>query len=134
MTEKEKINKMSAEELAKFLADESARCKLCGKTICGGYNDCYEGILKALNREVERTADEMFADLGYAVPSQEDYTVKYRSITTPYMEIRLHNNVHDEWEYEKYFVDKNYESMLITQKEDVAIHKKISELKSGVEK
>lgn len=139
MTNREKyIDKVSNEKLAEFIIKANCeRCDMClKKDKCQKMDrdviesECYKGIEQWLSQEAESTADEMFEELQYAIQSEDNYTIKYRKITkTPYVEIRLHRNTQEEWEYEKYFVEEDNQSELITQKEDKAIHKKIEELK-----
>ena len=139
MTNREKIDKKNNQELTDFLINVHCdRCHICSKKDeCQILHrdvivsECYKGIEEWLKQEETAvTADEMFAELEFAIHFQDDYTIEYRKITrTPYVEIRLHRNIYDEWEYEKYFVDEDNQSDLITQNEDIAIHKKIKELK-----
>lgn len=140
MTNKERINKMSCKEFADKFTSREQCCEVCAywdkeRNYCNScyesnVDECKDGFIKWLSQETELTADEMFEELEYAIQLLDAHTIKYRKITkTPYVEIRLHRNTYDEWEYEKYFVEEDNESELITQKEDKAIHKKIEELK-----
>jgi hypothetical protein len=56
---RDKIRRMTDEELADFLLESRSRCKLCKKQneICeGAYHECWNGIDDWLKQEVEADA------------------------------------------------------------------------------
>lgn len=54
ITNRDKINKMTNEELAKFfLYTDDNRCRICSKKDLYLCNDCEEGITQWLNEECE---------------------------------------------------------------------------------
>lgn len=54
ITNRDKINKMTNEELAKFfLYTDDSRCRICSKKDLYLCNDCEEGITQWLNEECE---------------------------------------------------------------------------------
>ena len=79
-----------------------------------------------------KTADEMFEELGYDVYLQKTDIIKYKSSTSPFLEIILNKNPKGKWEYKKYDYDLKWHvgfSAFITEDECKSIHKKIEEMK-----
>ena len=90
MTNREKyIDNASNKALAEQMI------KLVRADLTLGWTDTRDSIMKWLSQEVELTADEMFEELGYAVPSQELCSVVYRNIDKNNVKIRLYKNVHE---------------------------------------
>ena len=59
MTNADRIRQMTDEELADFLLETRAICKLCKKRdeVCGGaYHECFEGIEEWIKQEVSEDA------------------------------------------------------------------------------
>lgn len=119
MTNREKINKKSNEELAYKIID------IAQKFNSDSFTETKRDIVQWLSQEAELSADEMFEELGYTVEDQGYCETVYNSRSSHHR-IR----VLKDGRYKK-IVDGDYSSYTeyITEAEDKAIHKKIEELK-----
>lgn len=129
MTNREKINKMTNEELARWVYDMHL------ETSC--FEQQYK-IKEWLDTEIEPTADEMFEEMGYKKDLCKGY---HECVFTRRNEDDADEIVIDKTNYgyyyikhrilySKYFFEEYTRSHTITESEDKAIHKKIEELKN----
>ena len=137
MTNRDKINKMTNEELAqKILGNTNYHCVYCeyhNTPVCSKGADCIEGIKDWLDEEAELTADEMFEELRYKKESRVCCLGAVSYISSSHR-IALFIENDDTGEYKSYRYEKiNIESKCdrsISEAEARAIHKKIEELKN----
>lgn len=122
MINREKINKMSNEELAYKIID------IAQKFNSDSFTETKRDIVHWLSQEAELSADEMFEELGYIKENEFSGCIAYwcdeykKRITIDWNDEATH------FAYQK-SRGNNSLSDTITEEEDKAIHKKIKELK-----